>query len=122
MGFGLLRYLSPDETIRRTMAALPRPEISVNYLGRHIGVFRNEDLRDQALTPTQDPVGSTRAATQERPRLIRVLADIADGRLRITWKFSDRVHDVATIEGLAARVSGSLLTLLEIAVGQAREP
>ena len=121
VGFGLLRYLSPDEAIRRAMAALPRPEISVNYLGRHLGMFRDDDRRDQVLTPTGEPIGPTRAARQERPRLIRVLADLADGRLRILWKFSEHIHDVATIESLAASVSTSLLTVSEVAAGSGRE-
>ena len=35
VGYGVLRYLSPDEGVRRRLAAQPQAEISFNYLGRY---------------------------------------------------------------------------------------
>src|SRR5262249_5378928 len=35
IGYGVLRYLSADEAVRRQLAAQPAAEISFNYLGRH---------------------------------------------------------------------------------------
>jgi amino acid adenylation domain-containing protein/non-ribosomal peptide synthase protein (TIGR01720 family) len=127
VGFGLLRYMSSDDDVRRRMAALPRPEIGVNYLGRHLGSLsdghqaHDADADADAPTPTRDPVGPTRAATQQRPRLIRVMADIADQRLRLVWKFSANIHDASTIDRLAADVSTSLARELTAAAGPARK-
>jgi amino acid adenylation domain-containing protein/non-ribosomal peptide synthase protein (TIGR01720 family) len=35
IGYGLLRYLSPNADVRADLARLPRPPVSFNYLGRH---------------------------------------------------------------------------------------
>src|ERR1044072_3367042 len=35
MGYGVLKYLSKDEEVRRVMESVPEAEISFNYLGQH---------------------------------------------------------------------------------------
>ena len=57
IGYGLLRYLSPDKTVRQQLERLPRPQVAFNYLGQF----------DRMLSPTpcspwpRSPPGRPRA-------------------------------------------------------------
>jgi hypothetical protein len=54
IGFGVLRWMSPDAELRARMAALPEPQVSFNYLGRMDGAPGGGDA---LLTPDGGPLG-----------------------------------------------------------------
>src|SRR5205807_2002677 len=43
-GYGMLRFVHPDEQVRGTLAGLPQAQISFNYLGQFDQVFRGSQL------------------------------------------------------------------------------
>ncbi len=98
IGFGALRYLSPDVALRQALAALPKPGVKFNYLGQ----------LDQALpagspfTPAEEEAGPARSPRGERAHLLEIGAGIQGGRLWTRWVYSVNLHDEATIERLAA--------------------
>ncbi|HEX8391101.1 MAG TPA: amino acid adenylation domain-containing protein [Longimicrobium sp.] len=107
IGFGLLRWMGDDET-RRTLAAIPAPEISFNYLGQMDGGAVAESL----FAPSHGDVGPTRGPAGARSHLIGVDALVGDGRLHVTWAFAPGVHRPDTVERLAAGYLDALRTLI----------
>ncbi len=108
VGYGVLRYMSGDPDIRAALATARTPEISFNYLGRY------DQVADDASTwrfssGSTGPSCSPRGA---RSHLIDVSGLVAGGALRIDWIYSDRVHERATIERLAAGFAAALRGLI----------
>ncbi|HVX11408.1 MAG TPA: amino acid adenylation domain-containing protein [Pirellulales bacterium] len=96
IGFGVLRYLSPRPEVRASMAALPRPEVSFNYLGR-----MDDYVASGSLVAADEAVGPTRSPRARRSHLLEVNAFLLDGRLRIDWSYGRHIHRRQTIEQLA---------------------
>jgi non-ribosomal peptide synthase protein (TIGR01720 family) len=107
-GFGLLSHLSADPAVRAELAALPRPELCFNYLGQTdntLGPYAPFALVDL-------PTGSDLSPRGHRVHLIDINALVTDGRLKINWLFSNRVHQRATIERLAEQFVAQVRELL----------
>jgi amino acid adenylation domain-containing protein/non-ribosomal peptide synthase protein (TIGR01720 family) len=107
LGFGLLRYLSPDAGVRRRLEDLPRPEISFLYMGRTDQRGRRGDW----MQPARETAGSNRSPRARRRHAIEVEAALVEGRLQVTWIYSGHLHREDTIERLATE---SLTTLREL--------
>jgi amino acid adenylation domain-containing protein/non-ribosomal peptide synthase protein (TIGR01720 family) len=107
-GFGLLSRLNADPAVTAELAALPRPELCFNYLGQTdhtLGPDAPFGLLDVPVGPDLSPRGY-------RVHLIDINALVTDGRLRIHWLFSNRVHSRVTIERLAERFVAHVRALL----------
>ena len=113
IGFGVLRWLGDDET-RAAMAALPRPQVSFNYLGQVDGRGGGSGL----LAPSDADVGTLRAPDARRPHLLAVDALVSGGALHVTWTYGTAIHDRATVERLAA----AYLDALREIVAHCRDP
>ena len=98
VGYGALRWLHPDASVRQRLAALPPRELAFNYLGR----FERASGAAAAFGPAAEPAGAMRAAAGRRPHLIELNGGIADGRLTLDWTYSTTSHRAATIERLSA--------------------
>src|SRR5262249_9134874 len=97
IGYGLLRYLSPDAELRESLACLPEPEIVLNYTGHGSiggGVRQRFSLPPQGLGGDSDP-------DRPRPRLLQVTIGAHGDQLHAHWGYSGAVHDEATITALA---------------------
>ncbi|AJP57999.1 hypothetical protein UC34_15525 [Pandoraea vervacti] len=106
LGFGALRYHG-DAEARRTLAALPQGRITFNYLGRIDAGFA-----DGRFAPSDAPAGDARDASAPLGNWLSVDGAIANGCLRLQWRFSrERFHE-ATISGLAARMQTALGALV----------
>ncbi|WP_164013945.1 non-ribosomal peptide synthetase/type I polyketide synthase [Pyxidicoccus trucidator] len=94
MGWGLLRYVARDASL----AALPPAEVGFNHLGQVDGTVG-------AGAPfTLAPEGETlrqRAGSARRPHLLEVTSVVRDGRLEVTWSFSEALHRRETVVGVA---------------------
>ncbi|GAA2264401.1 hypothetical protein GCM10010430_56330 [Kitasatospora cystarginea] len=104
IGYGLLRHLAPEESVRARLRGGTQPEIVFNYLGQA------DASRSQGalLTLSTEPVGAPHGAAQQRKHLLNINGIVADGRLRMEFTFSEAVHDAATIEALSSRFTASL--------------
>jgi non-ribosomal peptide synthase protein (TIGR01720 family) len=113
LGYGLLRYLCRDGDVATALRALPRPEVSFNYLGRTdpppdgAALFRPGDA---GTGPLYDP-------RSRRSHLIDVVGDVAGDRLQLRWIYSEAMHRRETIEALATAFLDALQAL--IATGRA---
>ncbi|MEO6892589.1 MAG: amino acid adenylation domain-containing protein, partial [Ktedonobacteraceae bacterium] len=114
LGYGVLRYLCEDQELRERMQNLPGAEISFNYLGQVdqvLAPFTLFQRGDGAIGPLHNPTG-------QRPYILDFIAQIQEGRLLITWLYSDHLHDRETIEELA----GSYLRTLTLLIAGCQEP
>ncbi|HEY6349469.1 MAG TPA: amino acid adenylation domain-containing protein [Candidatus Angelobacter sp.] len=109
IGYGILKYLSPDEEIRKRLEQIPEPEISFNYLGQFDQILRNSTL----FAPAQESVGKTIAGQNRRQHVIDVQAMIVGGRLQMSWNYSERLHRPENIERRANLFLKSLRELID---------
>lgn len=94
-GYGLLRYLSDDESVRTTMRSLGRAEVSFNYLGHF----------DRAAAPDGfrvigEAVGQERSGRSRRSYLLDLSAKVMGGRLQLGLAYSRNHHRSETAETL----------------------
>ncbi|QDE91358.1 hypothetical protein BHS06_21560 [Myxococcus xanthus] len=101
LGYGVLRYLSPDAELRARLARAPQAEVLFRYVGQY-------HLAGPWFTVLDHP--EQRAPTRQHK--LAVIARVADGQLHVTWYFSTDMHETATVERLSARYLDTLRTLL----------
>ncbi len=111
LGFGVLRYLSPDAAVRQRMQELPRPEISFLYMGRTDQRGRRGDW----MQPARETAGGNRSARARRRHAIEVEAAIVEGRLQMTWIYSGHLHREDRIEKLSSDCTAALRELIAAA-------
>lgn len=108
LGYGLLRYLGPEET-RRRLGELPRPEVVFNYLGR----------LDRALpasapfAPASEARGRERGPDNRRDYPFEINVAVENGCLRCVWIYSAAAHRRQTVEALAGSFRDELSALLD---------
>jgi non-ribosomal peptide synthase protein (TIGR01720 family) len=107
--YGVLRYCSTDGAVVAALQARRAPEVLFNYFGQAGRVLAPE--LQWTLLPSS-ATGDVSARAQ-RPHLLEINGMVADGRLTITWTFSDKVHALSTIEDLAARYEATLGRIVE---------
>jgi len=108
IGYGLLRYLSGDEGVVKALNALPRAEVSFNYLGQLDRVLPH----DGPLARAPESPGPVQGSEGLRPHLLAVVASVAKGRLRLHWTYSANVHRQETVEMLAQGLQESLQSVI----------
>ena len=104
VGYGLLRYLSPDQEVRERLASPPWPELSFNYLGQ---------LDDDRTDPLTERTGNVRSPAGTRSHLLEVNGAVRGGRLVFDVYYSPSFHRAETIRTLAGAFTGELRRLLE---------
>jgi fengycin family lipopeptide synthetase B len=100
IGYGLLRFLGGDETVRRALAEAPAAQVSFNYLGQFdTGQPDAENL--PLLLPADLHLGEARSPRARRPHLLAMDAVVAAGRLHVTWTYPTEMYAEGTVQGLA---------------------
>ncbi len=108
IGFGLLRFLSQELTIREQLAALPLPEVSFNYGGRSVSIG------DEGLfAPATESIGATYSKRGRRPHVLDIYSRISEGQLYIGWTYSENLHYRTTIEAIARHYLDALQALIQ---------
>ncbi|NUT98557.1 MAG: AMP-binding protein, partial [Saccharothrix sp.] len=90
IGFGALRHLAGGPACD--------PAVSLNYLGS----FRTGE-RDLDLAADPD---------MPRPHLLDVVGRVQDGRLEVSWHYSEANHDEATVARLAEAYAAALRAII----------
>ena len=113
IGYGLLRYLRDASEVAATMRAVPRPQVSFNYLGQLDRVVPEDAL----FTLATEPTGPTESLRAERRYLIEVGGAIRGGCLHLYWRYGRRLHRRETIERWAEGMLVAIRELLTDATG-----
>ena len=97
IGYGILRYLSQDETTRQQLQHLPQAQVSFNYLGQFDQMLSAFPI----LGLAQESSGSPVSFKGTRSHLLEIDGFVADGKLQLSWAYNTKIHQSATIERLA---------------------
>ncbi|MEH2107766.1 amino acid adenylation domain-containing protein [Nostoc sp.] len=106
--YGILRYLSPDESDRNQLPAFPQAEVSFNYLGQ----FDQTQLATLGWKYAQEYSGSIHSPKGQRRHLLTVNGLVVEGRLKLEWQYSEHFHSWATVENLANEYIEALETII----------
>ncbi|MEH2216414.1 MAG: amino acid adenylation domain-containing protein [Nostoc sp.] len=107
IGYGVLRYLHQDETIRTKLQSLPQAQVSFNYLGQFDRV-----LTASAVLGLTQEFKAEQSLLNQRSHLLGVSGFIRAGKLEMTWAYSEKVHKRDTIEHLAFGFIEALRSLI----------
>jgi amino acid adenylation domain-containing protein/non-ribosomal peptide synthase protein (TIGR01720 family) len=94
IGYGILRYLSGEESIARRLREAARPEISFNYLGQFDGVLGEGSgwsLAPESCGPVQEMSG-------RRQHVLQITGHVVGGQMEFSLGYSENLHRRATIE------------------------
>lgn len=97
IGFGLLRYLGADLTLRDKLAVGEHQAVGFNYLGQ----FRQAPSATFIVGQASESVGQEHRLCGQRAHLIDVNGIYSDDCLTFAWTYSTALHHQATIEQLA---------------------
>ena len=109
IGFGILKYLCDDESVRNKIKSLPKPEIIFNYLGQF----------SERITPESDwKLGSKyliidQESSALRKHLIEINSYISEGSLKMEFVYSNKIHNKVTIEQLAKYYEDTLSSVIQ---------
>ncbi|HEU4325264.1 MAG TPA: amino acid adenylation domain-containing protein [Roseiflexaceae bacterium] len=108
IGYGLLRYLSPDPDTRAALAHQPPAEVRLTYLGQIDQLVHS----DGAFGLAREPMGPAYSPQAERRYLLDITAVIQEGALELNWIYSAARFHAATVEALAQSYRAQLEALI----------
>ncbi|QRN95172.1 non-ribosomal peptide synthase/polyketide synthase [Archangium violaceum] len=94
LGYGLLRHVREGEG---RLAGVETAQVSFNYLGQLDSAVAESSRFGLAL----EDVGPSRSPRGQRGHLLDVTVVVVGGELRVTWTYSEEVHERGTVERLA---------------------
>ncbi len=108
IGYGILRYLSQNADRNKQLQALPKPEVSFNYLGQF------DQMRFQPVWQrfAQEKFGWSFSPKAKRSHLLDVVGQVVEGKLLLTMIYSQNIHRHSTIERLATEYNSTLKALI----------
>ncbi|MFN8596436.1 MAG: amino acid adenylation domain-containing protein [Anaerolineae bacterium] len=107
IGYGLLRYLCADQSIRDALRSAPQPEVSFNYLGQF------DHTLDATFTLATEPTGAEHSPRDQRAHLLDISGSIIGGQLHMEWIYSTNLHRTETIERVATDFYAALRHLIK---------
>ena len=107
IGYGLLRYLSPDAGVKRKLESLPQAEVLFNYLGQF-----DQVLSESSLFKLAGKLTASHSSQGRRSHLLEINAFVVEGRLQVDWTYSENVHQRATIQRFADDFVDALRSLI----------
>jgi len=110
IGYGVLRYLSPDEDTRRQLALHPQAEISFNYLGQYEQATSGMEAGLFRAAP--EHTGPLRTGAAERLYKLQLVCSVVGGELQVSWEYSNEIHHAETVTQLAAEFIAELERLI----------
>ena len=109
LGYGLLRYVRESDGCSELLASLPRAAVSFNYLGQ----IDQTLSKHSQFTLASESTGPMQALDGNRSHLLDVSGIVNDGRLSVTFRYSESLHKEETVERLCRRYEDALLSIIE---------
>ncbi|MBT2296178.1 non-ribosomal peptide synthase/polyketide synthase [Pseudomonas fluorescens] len=109
IGFGALRYFG-DEPAQQTLACLPTPRITFNYLGQFDGSFEGDDAA--LWVPAHENAGLDQSADAPMGNWLTLNGQVYGGELSVGWSFSRERFKPETIERLSREYAEELAPLI----------
>jgi amino acid adenylation domain-containing protein/non-ribosomal peptide synthase protein (TIGR01720 family) len=108
LGYGLLRYYSPDQNVRNELSGMPPVQVLFNYLGQPEGSLGNSGWKADI-----EAVGAARSPRQLRDHFIEINGLVAGGQLKLSFSYSRNLHKRDTVERLARGFKHHLGQIIE---------
>lgn len=96
LSYGLLRYASDNQDLRRDLESRPQPDVLFNYLGQLDQMLGRFSLFKLAA----ESAGTSHSPRAQRHHLLEISALIRDEKLQVQWMYSRNIHDAKTVEYL----------------------
>ena len=109
IGYGLLRYLSPQVAVRAALNAAPEAEVTFNYLGR----LEPESQGSIFLSEAEEDTGSDQSQAGRRRFVLEINSLLRGGQLELTWVYSTNLHSRQTIERLVHEFLAELELIIQ---------
>ncbi|MFC0210898.1 non-ribosomal peptide synthase/polyketide synthase [Paenibacillus chartarius] len=103
IGYGILKYMSPQADGAAFLRQAPAPDISFNYLGQF-----DQDLQSNDLQLSTYSCGAEVSGGMTRSHALDVNGMIAGGQLTLTLSYSGKMYRKETMERLAEKLRISL--------------
>lgn len=108
LSYGVLRYLSTDESVKNKLAARPAADVLFNFSG-----IQAEQSEDSLIRWSRSLDADARAPENARSHLLEANAVIINGQLQVAFMFSTDVHKRDTIRSLADSFLDYLRSLIQ---------
>jgi non-ribosomal peptide synthase protein (TIGR01720 family) len=96
IGYGMLKYLSEEESVREQMRAIPSASISFNYLGQF-----DQVSGDRWMKGAEESSGRSESEEGTLRYSLQVNSMVRGGKLETHWTYSREAHEEETIRRVA---------------------
>jgi non-ribosomal peptide synthase protein (TIGR01720 family) len=110
ISYGILRYLSPDKTVKLQFKATPKAEVVFNYLGQ-INPIKSDFFTLDLSESSQ----FNRSPDQVRRYLLEINGFVSQNQLQLNWIYSQNIHKRETIEYWASHFITAIKALIAYA-------
>ena len=110
LGFGALAHLANDAS-RATLARLPVPRLTFNYLGQFDASFNEAD--GALFVPASEGAGDELDPEAPLSNVLAVNGQVFGGELNLGWTFSREQFNETTVQALADDYARELQALIE---------
>ncbi|MCM3338072.1 non-ribosomal peptide synthase/polyketide synthase [Paenibacillus sp. MER TA 81-3] len=107
IGYGLLRYVSPDREIVRQLSEKARPSIRFTYVNP-----ADQTGRSEYFGLAQDRVGADWSEHTQLDVVLHATCYVENERLHVEWRYNTHLYERATIERLIAGFTDALRTII----------
>jgi len=109
IGFGVLRYLG-DAATQQTLAQLPVPRITFNYLGQFDASFSSGETA--LFAPCAEDKGDEHSADAVMDNWLSINGQVYDGELSLSWTYSHDMFEDSTLRTLVDAYVAELKALI----------
>lgn len=113
MGFGLLRYLHPDQVVRENLGRI-KWDVVFNYLGQ----LDNVKSQNKWFSPAAEHSGPNTAPSNTCSDPLTINSSVSGGILTLSWSYAQNQFNEETIGRLADTYVSELTALLQCAKEQ----
>jgi len=103
LGYGVLRYLHPDQKVRASLAEASW-EMTFNYLGVLDNIISSNNLFEEASESTGNNISTETTASAK----IGLNAFVSDGQFHLVWTYAEELYKEETIAKLASQFKQQL--------------
>jgi len=97
LGYGLLRYLCPDQVVQAQLQGQVKAEVSFNYLGQ----MDQSITRSSMFAPARESSGPNHSPEAERTHQLSISGGVFAGALHMRWSYSRERFQHETITRVA---------------------
>ncbi len=108
IGYGILRYLAKEPTVRGSIRKVPRAEISFNYLGQFDRILH----KDSPFGPAMEDTGLDRHPHNQRSYLLDVEGMINNKKLHLRLLYSQNIFKPESMDEFARHIIAELKEII----------